>query len=83
MVAWQATSLGAIAVAIGIPVGFIAGRWLWQGFANSLGVDEGLVVPVAAFALLATAAVVVANLIAAVPARTAARTRAAVVLRSE
>ena len=82
-VAWQATTLVVIALGIGIPVGLVAGRLVWRRFADDLGVGAGVVVPALAFALNAVVALALANLIAAVPARTAARTRAAVVLRSE
>jgi hypothetical protein len=82
-VAWQATTLVAIALAIGIPIAFVAGRWTWQGFAGRLGVDDYVRVPASSFVLIAVAGGLLANLIAAVPARTAARTRPAIVLRSE
>jgi putative ABC transport system permease protein len=79
----QATTLVAIALAIGIPIAFVAGRWTWQGFAGRLGVDDSVRVPALSFVVIAVAGGLLANLIAAVPARTAARTRPAIVLRSE
>jgi hypothetical protein len=82
-IAWQATTLVAIALAVGVPIGLVAGRWVWRTFAESLGVGAGVVVPVLVFAAIAGAALVLANAIAAFPARAAARTRAALVLRSE
>ena len=33
-VAWQATTIVGLALVIGIPVGIIAGRWTWRGFAE-------------------------------------------------
>ncbi|MFI5047803.1 MAG: FtsX-like permease family protein, partial [Acidimicrobiia bacterium] len=71
-VAWQATTLVGIAVAVGIPVGLVAGRWIWRNFAESLGVDETLAIPVLAFVLIGAVAMVMANVIAALPARSAA-----------
>ena len=82
-VAWEATALVVIALGIGIPAGIAAGRWGWRAFAKSLGVIplpvvSTLLVPIAVIAVLA-----VSNSIAALPARAAARTSPAVVLRSE
>jgi ABC-type lipoprotein release transport system permease subunit len=82
-VAWQATTIAGLALVIGIPIGIIAGRWTWRGFADDLGVVATVAVPGLAFLAIAVVGLVLANLIAAFPARTAARTRAAVVLRSE
>jgi ABC-type antimicrobial peptide transport system permease subunit len=45
-VAWQATVLTGLALAVGIPVGVAAGRSLWTGYAESLGVLPVAVVPV-------------------------------------
>ncbi len=81
--AWQATVLAAIAVVIGVPLGVAGGRWLWAVFARQLGVATSARLPVVAVIVTVPAALVVANLIAAIPAGIAARTRPAVVLRSE
>jgi ABC-type lipoprotein release transport system permease subunit len=82
-VAWQATVLTGIAIAIGLPLGIVAGRLTWTGYAESLGVIPVAVVPVATTLLIVPAALVLANLLAIYPGRTAARTRPALVLRSE
>jgi hypothetical protein len=82
-VAWQATTLLALALLAGLPVGVAAGRWLWTLFATRIYVLPEPVVPVAGILLLVPAAVLVANLVAAVPAWMAARTRPATALRSE
>lgn len=82
-VAWQATTLTALAVLIGLPAGAIAGRALWTQFARQLGTVAEPVTPALALALTIPAAVVVANAIAAAPAFVAARTRAGVTLRAE
>ena len=81
-VAWQATTLVVLALALGVPIVLAFGRWIWQTFANDLGLSAGLVVPVVTIVGIAAAALL-ANLIAAMPARTAARTKAAIVLRRE
>ncbi len=82
-VAWQASILAGVAVLVGIPLGIAAGRWLWTSYAESIGV-----IPVASVAwlpivLAVPIAFALANLIAIWPARAAARTPAAEVLRAE
>lgn len=82
-VAWQATTLLVVSLAIGLPVGIAGGRWAWRQLAEQLQV-----VPVPKISALAIGGVIaggimLANLIAAIPGRAAARTEPAVVLRSE
>jgi FtsX-like permease family len=82
-VAWQATTIAAIALLIGLPTGIAAGRWAWHLFAAQLGVlPEPAVQPVAIFIAI-PGALALANLVAALPGQAAARTQAAAVLRSE
>jgi hypothetical protein len=61
----------------------IGGRWLWVRVADGLGVIARPQVNTFLLALLLPAVIVLANLIAALPARSAARTPPALVLRSE
>jgi hypothetical protein len=82
-VAWQATTLAAVGLVLGVPAGLVIGRSAWAFVARRLGIDDHVPVPWLAIALAVPAAFVVANLIAAVPARRAARIRPALVLRSE
>jgi hypothetical protein len=82
-VAWQATALLALALAVGLPVGVAAGRWLWTLFAARIYALPEPVVPLQAVLLLVPATILAANLAAAVPAWMAARTRPATVLRAE
>jgi hypothetical protein len=82
-VAWQATTLGLVAAAIGIPIGIACGRWVWIVFAHQLGIVPRPATPVLTFLVLATATLVVANLVAILPGRAAARVQPALVLRSE
>lgn len=82
-VAWQASMVTGIAALIGVPIGLVAGRWAWLGFAERLGVPTRPSVPVAGVALVVLAVIVLANLIAALPARLAAQTRPAAALRAE
>jgi ABC-type lipoprotein release transport system permease subunit len=82
-VAWQATTLSVVAVVVGVPLGVAAGRSVWLLFAHQLGIEPEPVYPLLALAVLAVGTLTVANLVAALPARWAGRTSAAVVLRSE
>lgn len=82
-VAWQATTLTLIALAIGLPVGIAAGRWIWTAFAGSIGVVPAPSVRLLVVLLTVPAALVAANLISALPARAAAATKPALVLREE
>ena len=82
-VAWQATAIAAIALLTGLPAGIAGGRWAWHVFAAQLGVLPQPVIPLAAIFIAIPSALALANLVAALPARAAARTPPARVLRSE
>lgn len=82
-VAWQATTLAAVAVVVGIPLGVAAGRAVWQLVGDSIGITAAPELPTAGLALIAVGTMLAANFIAAVPAWSAARTHPATVLRSE
>ncbi|MEX2555078.1 MAG: FtsX-like permease family protein [Actinomycetota bacterium] len=83
VVGWQATTLVVAALVVGIPVGVVGGRWAWTSLADRGGVVPAPRVPVAALALMMPAAILLANLVAAIPGRIAARTQPALVLRTE
>jgi hypothetical protein len=68
---------------VGVPLGIAAGRLLWLAFARELSAVPDPVVPAGSVALAAVAALVLVNLIGALPGRSAARTPAALVLRAE
>ncbi len=82
-IAVQASVVTLTAAIIGIPVGIVAGRWAWAAFARGQGVIVESAIPTAAIAIALPVALVLANLIAALPGRAAARTRPAIVLRAE
>jgi hypothetical protein len=81
-VAWQATTLAVVGLVVGVPLGLALGRWAWVLVADGLGVSTRVTVPLTV-ALVVPGALLVANLVAFVPGRIAARTRPAVVLRAE
>lgn len=81
-VVWQATTTAIVAVAVGVPLGMIAGRVGWSVLADVLGVGGSAVLP-ADLLVVVVGAVLVANLIAIAPGVIAARTRPAAMLRSE
>ena len=82
-VAWQSSAIAVAGLVVGVPLGIAAGRWLWLAFARELSAVPDPVIPAGSIALAAAAAIVLANLVAALPGRAAARTPAAVVLRAE
>jgi ABC-type lipoprotein release transport system permease subunit len=82
-VAWSATTLGFIGLVLGLPLGVIVGKVIWARVADGLGVATGATIPALAGALVVIGVLVLVNLIAFVPARRAADTRAAVALRAE
>jgi hypothetical protein len=83
VVAWQATTVAAVGVLVGVPLGLGLGRFGWNVVADRLGVAPEPVTPIALAVLVAPAAILLANLIAAWPARRAAATPPAVALRAE
>jgi predicted lysophospholipase L1 biosynthesis ABC-type transport system permease subunit len=82
-VGWQATTLATVALLIGLPIGIAGGRWGWRVFAGQLGVLPDPAVPMVAIFIAIPAALILANLVAAFPGRTAARTQPAIAFRSE
>jgi ABC-type lipoprotein release transport system permease subunit len=82
-VAWQTTLIAAAAAIVGVPLGVAAGRWAWTLYASQQGTVADPVVPVVSTLVLVPAALLLANLVAAIPGRYAARTSPAMVLRAE
>ena len=81
-VAWQATAIALVGVVVGVPLGTVLGRWVWDTFANNLGV-----VPVPIVRLWLLVVIVVGTLAAAVllgvaPALAARRSRPQQLLRA-
>jgi hypothetical protein len=82
-VRWQALTVAAVGLAVGIPIGLAAGRLAYGAFAHGLGVAPDATVPLAWLAVLVVATVGVGLLAAAAPAHRAARIPAAETLRHE
>ena len=82
-VAIQSTVLAVVSVVVGLPLGAIVGRLSWSAFAGALGVSPDPTTPAGPVWLIVPSALVLANVIAALPARAAARTSPALVLREE
>jgi ABC-type antimicrobial peptide transport system permease subunit len=82
-VAWQASVAGAVGIVAGIPIGVLCGRWLWTLFARNIFAVPEPTVPVVPVIIVAIAAMALANIVAALPGRSAAQTSTAQVLRGE
>ncbi len=82
-VAWQASVSSAVGIIIGVPVGIAAGRTLWTLFAREIYAVPQPTVPVLWVAVVALGTLALANVVAAVPGRMAARTPTALLLRAE
>ena len=82
-VLWQSALVVGAALVVALPVGITAGRWLYHGFADGIGVIVEPVVPLLALSAVVLAAVALVQVVALVPARQARRTDAATELRWE
>ncbi|HXQ19427.1 MAG TPA: FtsX-like permease family protein [Acidimicrobiales bacterium] len=82
-VAWQASVAVAIGTVVGVPLGIVVGRNLWNVFAREISVVPYPSVPVPLIVLIAVGALVLANVVAALPGWSAARTPTDLLLRAE
>ena len=83
VVGTQATLLAIIGLAFGIPSGLILGRVLWHAAANMTPLAYQPPLAALALLLIVPLALLAANLLAAWPARRAARLRTGQILRTE
>jgi len=83
VVGTQATLLAVIGLVFGIPLGLALGRVLWHAAADTTPLAYQPPLAALALALIVPVALLVANLLAAWPARRAARLRAGQILRTE
>jgi len=82
-VAWQSSVAVAAGAVVGVPVGVALGRFLWDLFARQISVVPEPTVPGLLVILITAGALVLANLVAALPGHVAARTPATLLLRAE
>jgi ABC-type lipoprotein release transport system permease subunit len=82
-VAWQSSVAVVIGLVVGVPLGIVAGRFLWDLFATNIYVIPSPTVSALAIVVIVLGALVLGNLVAALPGRIAARTSAALLLRTE
>jgi len=80
---WQATTIGLIGLAVGVPLGLVVGRVVWGAVASGIGVADDPVTPVLAVLAVVVGALVVVNGAAVGAGRSARRMSAAAALRSD
>ena len=82
-IAWQSSTAVGIGAAVGVPLGILLGRFLWDLFAREIGAVPQPTVPTISVALIVLGGLILANVVAAIPGRVAARTPTALLLRAE
>ena len=83
VVSSQSTTVGLVGLLVGIPLGLAVGRLAWTWVADEVPLVYVSPVALVAMALTIPAALLVTNLVAALPGRRAARLAPATVLRTE
>ena len=82
-VAWQSTVAVGLGTVLGLPLGVVLGRSLWDFFAEDIHAVPRPTVPGWYLALIGVGSLILANAVATVPGRMAARTPTGLLLRSE
>ena len=77
----QSLIVTTVGIVIGVPVGIIAGRWLWTRFAERMSVVNSPSVPITTVTVVILSLTVGALLVAIVPSQVAARVRPGDALR--
>lgn len=70
---WQATTVVVVALLVGIPLGVVVGRAVWNAFASNLGAVPVATVPLGLIGVIGVGILLVANLLALAPAMWSAR----------
>lgn len=83
IIVWQAATLVAVALIIGLPLGVVLGRAVWSAIAGSSNLVVQVDVKWIGLAALGAVAVAIAALLSIWPARRAARLRPTEALRAE
>ncbi len=81
-VAWQATTVALVGIVIGVPLGVVIGRAVWEAFTNNLGAVPVSVVPILVLGGLVAGVLIIANLIAVAPALIARRSKPGDLMRA-
>jgi ABC-type lipoprotein release transport system permease subunit len=79
---WQALTVVAVGLLVGVPSGIIAARRIWSALAGAIGVVDDWTVPWLAVVIAVPVALCVAVLLAILPGRAAARVPPGRVLRT-
>jgi ABC-type lipoprotein release transport system permease subunit len=80
---WQTTILVALPLAVGIPLGLVAGSKIFRAFTDRIGAVPDPALPFALVAIMTVALLLVANVVAFVPTRQARRFSTATLLRAD
>lgn len=83
VVAWHATVAVLIGALVGVPLGIVLGRQLWDLFAQGIQAIPAPAVPGLLVTAIGLGAIMLANLVAVIPGRIAARTPTGLLLRTE
>jgi ABC-type lipoprotein release transport system permease subunit len=81
--AWQATTIAAVGLLVGVPLGVVVGSVVWRRVAESIGITPTPDYPILALLLVVPAVLLLVNLVGLWPSSAAARTRPAVALAVE
>jgi ABC-type lipoprotein release transport system permease subunit len=73
VVHWQVSLVAAIIVTVGLPLGIVVGRWVVTLLTSTLGIVPGADVPALGVAAIIGVALLLANVLALLPARRASR----------
>jgi hypothetical protein len=82
-IAWQSSVAVGIGTVVGVPLGIVLGRFIWDLFAREINAVPQPTVPVLSVVLVVVGALLLANIVAAIPGRSAAKTPTALLLRAE
>ncbi len=83
VVRWQAATISALGLALGVPVGLLLGRFVWDRVADSYGLADDPAWPWPVLIAVVPVTLALTLVIAWIPARRAAHLRPAEALRSE
>jgi putative ABC transport system permease protein len=83
IVYWQATLIALAILLIAVPAGIVLGRWTVSQLTSTLGVVPGVELPLLVLLAVVIATILLANLVALLPARRAARPAVALLNREQ